>query len=199
MAIKEQYLNKWRRKNKGLKRKINISDVVFTEYEHSIISEQMEEDISYLQNKFVSLGKRKGNTKWDMIKELQYRIIVRPVDDGKYALISGRLQIEVFRRLGIQFANVYVVDAENKQDFMDNLKRTLSITTMLPVKAIVKPSVEVPDSEILDALAYLMKNKDFEKEMVVDPFTYKIIKNPVNLCVAEKIGLVEIQVRLEAK
>ncbi len=200
MAIKEQYLNKWRRLNKNSKKKVNVSDIKLVEYEHSVITKQMEETIKYLEEKFASYGKA-GNkeAKWDMIKDLQYRIIVRPLPTGEYALVSGRLQHELLCRLNVQSAYVYVVETGSKQEFMDEVKRTLTITTMLPVKAIVKPSIEVTEAEINASMAYLMKNKDFEHQMVVDPFTYKVLKNPVNLYVAERIGLVDVQVKLEAK
>ena len=199
MAIKEQYLNKWRRNNKDARKKILVSDIVLTEYEHSMMSPQMEEDIEYLKNKFAAAAKKSANAKWDIVKNLQYRIIVRPYMNGKYALVSGRLQLEVLRQLAIQSTTVYVADCNSKQEFMDSLKKSMVLNVILPVKALIKPSTEVSESEIASAMAYLMKNKNFEHEMVADPFTYKITKNPVNLYVAERIGLLELQVKLEAK
>ena len=63
----------------------------------------------------------------------------------------------------------------------------------------LRPSSLSTWTGVASAMAYLMKNKNFEHEMVADPFTYKITKNPVNLYVAERIGLLELQVKLEAK
>lgn len=200
MAIKEQYINKWRRLNKDSKKKVAVADIEFTEYEHTIITKQMEEDLGYIEKKFMGCVRSKDNDgKWNVVKELQYRIIVRPLPSGKYALVTGRLQAEALKRLHIQSANVYVVDVESKEDFMNMLKKTMSINAMMPVKAIVKPSQAVSEDEITKAMMYLMKNKNFEHEMVLDPFTYKITKEPVNLYVAERIGLVDVQVRLESK
>lgn len=200
MAIKEQYINKWRRLNRKSRVKVKVEDICFVEYEHSVITKQMEESIAYIEKKIMACVKQKDNDgKWDIIKDLQYRIIVRPLENGKYALISGRLPIEVFRRFGISTAMVYVTDAESKEEFIKMLKKTMTINTMMPVKAIAKSSATVTEEEINNAMAYLMKNKNFEKQMVLDPFTYKVIKEPVNLYVAERIGLVDVEVRLESK
>lgn len=200
MAIKEQYVNKWRRKNKDARQKIFVKDIQIVEHEHTVITKQMEEDIAFIQKKFMDCVKAKDQDgKWRIIKELQYKIVVRPMENGKYGLVMGRLSLEVMLRFGIDSVIAYVTEVKSKEDFVDMMKRTLTIKTMMPVKAIVKPSVAVSEEEINKAMAYLMKNKDFEKEMVLDPFTYKITSGAVNLYVAERIGLVDVQVKLENK
>lgn len=198
MAIREQYVNKWRRKNPELRKQISIESIELCEYEHGIITPQMEKDFEYIQKQFVNFSKKKDTeNKWKLIKNLQYKIVVRPIDGGRYALISGRFSLEVLKRLNIQNAYVYVTEAGSKEEFYEMLRKTLTISTMMPLKAIEDPQIAVSEEEITGAMAYLMKNKDFEKELVIDSATYKIMENHINYYVAKRIGLVEIRATLK--